>query len=113
MTTKKRTCGKSSATKASVKKSASKTASTAKKAAPKAVSVKKAAPKAAVAKKAAAPKKVAAKKTVAKKAAVSPEERYCMVQDAAYYIAERHGFNGDSAYFWALAESEIKLQLGE
>jgi hypothetical protein len=36
-----------------------------------------------------------------------------MVQDAAYFIAERHGFNGDSAYFWTLAEAEIAAQLGE
>lgn len=47
------------------------------------------------------------------KKAVSPEDRYKMVQDAAYFIAERHGFNGDSAYFWTLAEAEIAAQLGE
>lgn len=47
------------------------------------------------------------------KKAVSPEARYKMVQDAAYFIAERHGFNGDSAYFWTLAEAEIAAQLGE
>ena len=49
----------------------------------------------------------------APKPSVSPEERYKMVQDAAYFIAERHGFNGDSAYFWTLAEAEIASQLGE
>ena len=41
------------------------------------------------------------------KLAISPEERYRMIQEAAYYIAERHGFNGDSAYFWSQAEAEI------
>jgi len=84
----------------------------------KAPAVKKApAPKAA-----AKPAPKAAAKPVAKKAApapapapkkpeVSPEERYKMIQDAAYFIAERHGFNGDSAYFWSLAEAEINNQL--
>lgn len=73
--------------------------STAKKAAPKAAAKKtvaKAAPKAAAA---------------AKKPAVSPEQRYKMIEEAAYYIAERHGFNGDSAYFWSLAEAEINTKL--
>ena len=60
-------------------------------------------------------KKSPAKKRVAKaapkgasvaqsaKSAVSPEQRYKMIEQAAYFIAERHGFNGDSAYFWSLA----------
>lgn len=43
-------------------------------------------------------------------AAASPEERYRMIQEAAYYIAERHGFNGDSAYFWSQAEAEINAR---
>ena len=75
------------------------------------------------AKKAAAPKAAAAKKPAAKAAPVakaapaakkpvlSPEQRYQMIQDAAYFIAERHGFNGDSAYFWSLAEAEINAKL--
>ena len=68
---------------------------------------KKAAPKAAV-----AAKKPAAKAAVAaKKTAVTPEQRYKMIEEAAYYIAERHGFNGDSAYFWSLAEAEINAKL--
>jgi len=81
-------------------------------------SVKKAAPKAAAKKpvtrkapatKAVAPKKDAVAET---KPAPTPEERYRMIQDAAYFIAERHGFNGDSAYFWSLAEAEINDRLG-
>lgn len=72
------------------------------------VVAKKAAP--AVAKKAAP---AVAAKPAAKKPAISPEVRYRMIQDAAYYIAERHGFNGDSAYFWSLAEAEINARLGE
>lgn len=92
--------------KAPVKKTA------AKKAAPKTVA-KKAAVKAAPVKKAAPAKKEAPKKAPAKKkaAAVSPEQRYKMIQDAAYFIAERHGFNGDNAYFWSLAEVEIDTNL--
>lgn len=84
----------------------------------KKTTAKKAAPKpAAAAKKPAAktpaPKKAApaVKKAPAAKAKLSPEERYRRIQDAAYYIAERHGFNGDSAYFWSLAEAEINDKL--
>ena len=65
--------------------------------------VAKAAPKAKAAPAKAAPK--------AAKAAVTPEQRYLMVQEAAYFIAEKHGFNGDSKYFWALAEAQIEDQL--
>ena len=71
---------------------------------------KKAAPKAAAAKKPAAkaaPKAVVAPKTPAP----SPEQRYKMIEEAAYYIAERHGFNGDSSYFWTQAEEEINAKL--
>ena len=74
--------------------------SPAKKAAPKAVAAKKPAAKA-------APKAVVAPK----KPAPSPEQRYKMIEEAAYYIAERHGFSGDSAYFWSLAEAEISAKL--
>ena len=77
--------------------------------------VKKSPAKKAVAKAAPALKpvaKVAPKAAVAKPAApknpvLSPEERYRRIEQAAYFIAERHGFNGDSAYFWSLAEAEI------
>ena len=67
---------------------------------------KKATPKSAVKK--AAPKAV----VVPKKPQISPEERYKMIEQAAYFIAERHGFNGDSAYFWSLAEAEIDNRQG-
>ena len=86
---------------------------TTKKAAAKPVAAKKAPAKAA----AKAPAKVAAKPTAAakpkaaSKPVVTPEQRYCMIQEAAYYIAERHGFNGDSAYFWSLAEAEISAKI--
>ena len=83
-----------------VKKSPAKKA-----AAPKAAAAKKPAAKAAPA----AP--VAKAATAAKKPELSPEQRYQMIQDAAYFIAERHGFSGDSAYFWSLAEAEINAKL--
>lgn len=85
-----------------------------KKAAPKAVVAKKPVVKKAVAKKIVekpAVKKAAVKAAPAKKTALSPEKRYQMIQDAAYYIAERHGFCGDNAHFWSLAEAEINAQL--
>ena len=73
---------------------------------------KAAAPKAAAAKKPAAKAAPVAKAApAAKKPALSPEQRYQMIQDAAYFIAERHGFSGDSAYFWSLAEAEINAKL--
>lgn len=64
-------------------------------------------------------KKVVAKKSPAKKPAaaapktpaITPEQRYKMIEETAYYIAERHGFNGDSAYFWSLAEAEVNNRL--
>ena len=86
-----------------VKKSPAKKA--APKAAPKAVEAKKVVEKA-------APKAAAAVKPAAsKKPEISPEQRYNLIQEAAYFIAERHGFNGDSAYFWSLAEAEINNRL--
>ena len=71
------------------------------KAAPVQKPVAKAAPKAAA----------AAKPAAAKKPEISPEQRYKMIEQAAYFIAERHGFNGDSAYFWSLAEAEVGNRL--
>ena len=65
--------------------------------------VKKVAPKAA--------KKPVAKKAPAKKKTVSAEQRYTMVQEAAYFIAERHAFCGDNSHFWWLAEMEVSKQL--
>lgn len=75
----------------------------AKKAAP---AKKPVAEKKAPAKKAAAPKK-------AKKMSYTPEDRYRMVQTAAYFIAERNGFQGCSSEHWAAAEIEITRMLGE
>lgn len=70
---------------------------------------KKAAPRATAAKgngEIAAPKKT--KKTAGMLGGVTPEQRYRMICDAAYYRAERRGFiGGDPAQDWAEAELEI------
>lgn len=60
-----------------------------------------------------AAKKAAPKAKVAKQevAQPSPQERYRMVETAAYYIAERSSFQGNSADHWAQAESEIAAKL--
>jgi hypothetical protein len=43
----------------------------------------------------------------------TPEERYRMVETAAYFIAEQHGFQGRSDEHWAAAEHEIAARLGQ
>ena len=43
----------------------------------------------------------------------SPEERYRMVQAAAYFIAEKEDFQGNSVDYWLRAEQEIADRLGE
>lgn len=57
------------------------------------------------------------RKTAADKTTVngkpSPEERYHMVQAAAYFIAEKDGFQGCSVDYWLRAEQEIANRLGE
>ena len=40
------------------------------------------------------------------------EERYCMIAEAAYFIAERGGFAGDGEACWLEAEREIDRMLG-
>jgi len=47
------------------------------------------------------------------KGKLTPEERYRMVETAAYFIAERHGFQGRSDEHWAAAEREIAARLGQ
>lgn len=68
-----------------------------------------------------AAEKPAAKKPAVKKAASpkskpvaqpSAQERYRMVETAAYYIAERSGFQGCTTDHWAAAEIEIAKKLG-
>jgi hypothetical protein len=110
-----------------------KTKTTAQKAAPKSTAAPKKSPatkpaaapkpatKAATAKKPAAEKPAAAAKkattTRTKKSAPAklnpgPEELYRMIQTAAYFIAERNGFAGDSKEYWAQAEAQILSLIG-
>ncbi len=87
------------------------------------------------AKKPAAAKKATATKTVAKKPVVKKavekkvakptkkastkarnigaEERYKMIEVAAYYIAERNNFKGSTLDFWIAAEAEISKTIGK
>lgn len=39
---------------------------------------------------------------------VSEDQRYRMIQENAYYLAERAGFNGDSMEHWLTAEREFR-----
>lgn len=48
----------------------------------------------------------------ANKSTVSPEERYHMIATAAYFLAEKHGFNSCYAMRdWIVAEAEIDAKL--
>jgi len=43
-----------------------------------------------------------------KKTSVNPELRYQMIAEAAYYLAEKRGFDGaDVEQDWRMAETEI------
>lgn len=68
----------------------------------------------------AAKKKVAKRKSPAKKAAakkkageqkVAAEKRYKMIQDAAYFLAEKSGFTGNTLDHWTRAEKQIDARL--
>lgn len=81
---------------------AKKTAS-AKKAAPKTSSTPKAA-------KSTATSATPRKKTI-KPAIITSDERYKMIEVAAYYIAEKNGFGHDHLGHWLQAEQEIDAKL--
>lgn len=74
-------------------------------------------------KKAAAKKKTAPKTTASRTAPrraaptglllpLSPEERWRMIAEAAYYLAQRRGFGGDAVADWLAAEAEVDARLG-
>ncbi len=85
---------------------------TAQKAAPKTAAAPKKAPAAKATTKAAAPKKAAApRKTASAKWNPGAEERYNMIQVAAYYLAERDGFSGNPVEYWSAAELQISGML--
>lgn len=64
----------------------------------------------AVAGTAAAPRKRAAGRAVA---VVNPAERLRMIEQAAYFRAEKAGFMGDSHEHWVAAEAEVDAILGK
>ena len=114
--TTKKAAKKKTAKKAPVAKKTAAAAS--KKAAGKKTAKKKAAPKKTVAKKAVTKKAVSKKVAAAPRAAAKPRnpvsaaERYKMIQEAAYYKAERRGFEpGWEAQDWAESEREIDALL--
>ena len=55
-----------------------------------------------------AAKKPAAKRASSSKSVFTPEQRYLMVAEAAYYRSERQGFMGDPVQNWVEAEAEIE-----
>lgn len=100
-TAKKTTASSTAKTAASTKTAAKKPAAAKASPAKKAVA---AAPK----KAATAPKKATTKAAAAAvKSSITPEQRYCMVAEAAYFLAERQGFLGDPVQDWIAAEAEI------
>ncbi len=62
-------------------------------------------------KKAAAKKKAPARKKPSKVTAnsLTGEELYLYAQEAAYYLAEKNGFSGDPADYWAKAQKELGI----
>ena len=74
----------------------------------------KAVKKPAVKKTSAVKKTTVTKKAPAKSPApvqVTPEQRYRMVEQAAYYLAEKSGFQGDPAAIWVQAEKDVAAQI--
>lgn len=74
--------------------------------------------KATAAKKVSAPAAAAKKPSTRKAAApakskMSAEERYRMVEVAAYFLAERNHFSGNPVEYWSAAEQQISKLLGE
>ncbi len=68
--------------------------------------------KAKTVKKAAKTTATKSKVTSSKKSAISDEQRYKMIAEAAYYRAEKRGFDGgDSLHDWHEASKEIDKSL--
>lgn len=59
----------------------------------------------------AAPAPVAAPAAKVEQATITKSERQRRVEQAAYYRAEKNGFQGDSSQYWAEAEAEIEADL--
>jgi len=66
-------------------------------------------------------KKTVVKETGNKRAGTKPgktkssptsEQRYRMIQESAYFIAEKAEFKGDNVKYWLAAEKEINERFG-
>lgn len=42
---------------------------------------------------------------------ISKAERQRLIEQTAYFVAERHGFQGDASQHWATAEAEVDADL--
>ncbi len=73
----------------------------------------KLAAKASTAKPAVAKKPAAKKPAAAKPKKVGAEERYRMVEVAAYFLAERNNFKGSPVEYWTAAEAQIDIMLSK
>ncbi len=96
MATKKTSSKKTSAAKSAKAKVPTKSAVTTKK------TTKKSAPR----------KTVPKRPTTAPLKKLTPEARYKMIQDAAYYLAEKQHFQADPVAIWVEAEAEVMRQRG-
>jgi len=60
-------------------------------------------------------RKKAASKGAGKKAGLekqpSPEERFRLIQETAYFKAEKEGFSSDPSECWLVAEAEVDARL--
>ena len=96
------------------KPAATKKSATKKPAAKKAAKLTASKAKASTASKPKAVKKSPAiKASTIKPVKISAAERYRMVETAAYFIAERHDFTGNSTDYWITAEAQIKKMLAK
>lgn len=73
--------------------------------------VKKSAPKKPAVKKATSAKTTTTKPAATKARKISDEERYKMIEVAAYYIAEHNHFQGNAIDFWIAAEEEVNKKI--
>lgn len=64
-------------------------------------------------KKAAPAKKSATKQQTHVGQAISPETRYKMISEAAYFSAEKENFKGDDVQHWLKAEADIYALLAK
>ena len=46
-------------------------------------------------------------------APITPEKRFKMIEEAAYYLAQKDGFRGHPNHYWTVAERQIAEQLAK